>query len=115
MTHVPNVEVLWWEGCPSTEKALAATRDALREAGLDPDTVHMREIDTDADAEEAGFLGSPTILIDGVDVAPTPEGEKPGLTCRIYRRRDGKIAPTPDPADIRDALARALAAGEAPA
>jgi hypothetical protein len=31
-----------------------------------------------------------------------------GLACRIYRRRDGRISPTPDPADVRDALAGVL-------
>lgn len=107
--HVPDVELLWWEGCPSTEGALDDLRAALREAGLDPGAVRMREIETDAEAAEAGFVGSPTIRIDGADVTGVPEDEIPALTCRIYRRRDGRISPTPDPADLRDALRRATA------
>jgi hypothetical protein len=52
---------------------------------------------------------SPTIRIDGVDVQPP--GEEPvGLTCRVYHRRDGRISPTPDPADVRDALLAAQTA-----
>ena len=47
------------------------------------------------------------ILIDGADIAPSPEGEPVGLACRIYRRRDGRISPTPDPEDVRDGLRRA--------
>jgi hypothetical protein len=105
--RTPDVELLWWEGCPSTERALADLRAALGEAGLDPDAVRMREIETDAEAAAAAFPGSPTILIDGADVAPTPDGEPVGLTCRIYRRRDGRISPTPDPEDVREALRRA--------
>jgi hypothetical protein len=35
-----------------------------------------------------------------------------GLSCRVYRRRDGRISPTPDPADLRVALAAAAAAAE---
>ena len=32
-------------------------------------------------------------------------GDEPaGLNCRVYRRRDGRVAPTPDPEDLRDAL-----------
>jgi hypothetical protein len=102
-----DVELLWWEGCPSTERALEAVRSALNELGLSGVEVRMREIDTDADARGAGFVGSPTILIDGEDVVPVADDEPTGLSCRIYRRRDGRISPIPDPDDLRDALRRA--------
>jgi hypothetical protein len=82
-------------------------REAVAEAGLDPDSIDVREIDTEATAEREGFVGSPTIRIDGADLQPPPEGEPPGLTCRVYRRRDGSTSPLPDPADLRDALAAA--------
>jgi hypothetical protein len=98
-----RVELLFWEGCPSYAKAHAQLRASLIDAGLDPDGVILREIETEADAEAHQFVGSPTIRIDGVDVQP-PHGEPTGLTCRVYRLRDGRISPTPDPADVRDAL-----------
>jgi hypothetical protein len=105
-----RVELLFWEGCPSYAKAHAELRASLIEAGLDPDGVILREIETEADAESQQFVGSPTIRIDGVDVQPPPE-ESMGLTCRVYHRRDGRVSPTPDPADVRDALrAAALSA-----
>jgi hypothetical protein len=111
--RAPLVELLWWEGCPSTERALADLRAALDELGFNPDDIRMREIPTDADAEAAQFTGSPTILIDGADMAPMPAGEPAGLTCRIYRRRDGRISPTPDPDDVRAALLHAATRPEA--
>jgi len=47
------------------------------------------------------------VLIDGRDaVGPAPD-DVPGLACRVYRRRDGAISPTPDPHDLREALRRA--------
>lgn len=101
-----NVELLFWEGCPSHPKALAQLRTVMSELGLDPSAIVVREIRTDFGAEREHFVGSPTIRIDGVDVAP-PGDEPFGLTCRIYHRRDGRISPTPDPADVRDALAAA--------
>ena len=105
-----RVELLFWEGCPSYAKAHAELRALLIEAGLDPAGVIVREIETQADAELHRFVGSPTIRIDGVDVQP-PGEEPTGLTCRVYRRRDGRVSPTPDPADVRDALrAAALSA-----
>jgi hypothetical protein len=110
MTNNPRIELLWWEGCPSTERALSDLRSALSDLGLDPDAVQLREVRTDAEAAQQRFPGSPTILIDGTDVQPTGEDEPGGLTCRVYRRRDGRLSPTPDPDDVRDALRRALAA-----
>jgi hypothetical protein len=98
-----QVELLFWAGCPSHPRALADLREALTEAGLDPACVLVREVGDELGAEAEGFVGSPTIRIDGVDVQP-PRDEPTGLTCRIYRRRDGRISPTPDPADLRDAL-----------
>ena len=48
-------------------------------------------------------MGSPTIRVDGADLQPA--GEEPaGLTCRLYRLRDGRVSPPPDPADLREAL-----------
>jgi len=76
-------------------------------AALDPESVEVREIDTEPAAEREGFVGSPTIRIDGADLQPPPDDEPPGLTCRIYRRRDGSASPLPDPADLRVALAAA--------
>ena len=103
----PDLELLWWEGCPSTEKALSELRDALRDVGLRDAEIRMREIENDIEAEQAGFRGSPTILIDGVDVAGASGDDQIGLGCRVYRRRDGRITPTPDPDDLREALRRA--------
>ena len=40
-----DVELLWWEGCPSTERALAAVREALTDLGLDDAEVRMREVE----------------------------------------------------------------------
>jgi glutaredoxin len=107
----PEIELLWWQGCPSTERALSELREALRETGLEAADVTVHEIETDEDAATVGFRGSPTILIDGSDVAGASASEEPfGLSCRVYRRRDGTISPTPDPEDLRAAL-RARARG----
>ncbi len=146
MSTQPEIELLWWEGCPSTEHAREQLRVALEDLGLDGAVIRMVEVQTDEQAQALGFRGSPTILIDGVDLtdlsdpeiragghrtrggarSATPqspdgaakrlrdlhdgEASAPApasLTCRGYRRRDGRISPTPDPEDLRDALSRA--------
>jgi hypothetical protein len=103
-----RVELLFWDGCPSHPRALADLREAMSALALDPSRIVVREIRTDAEAGRERFVGSPTIRIDGVDVQPTRE-EPYGLTCRVYHRRDGRISPTPDPADLRESLTAALA------
>ena len=86
-------------------------REEMRRLDLDPAAVRLRKVDTDADAEGESFVGSPTIRIDGRDVQPT--GDDPiGLSCRVYRRRDGRISPLPDPAELRDALRQAIEGDE---
>ncbi len=101
---MPRVEFLFWEGCPSHVQALAQLRDAMAGEGLDPDAVEVREIETDEAAAAESFPGSPTIRIDGRDVQAPHDDAIVGLTCRLYRLRDGRISPTPDPADVRAGL-----------
>jgi hypothetical protein len=102
----PRVEFLWWRECPSWERALADLRAAMAEAGIDPDSIELREIDTEDLASREAFVGSPTIRVDGRDIAPPGDDQPIGLNCRVYRRRDGRVSPLPDPDDVREALAR---------
>jgi hypothetical protein len=110
-TVVPTVEFLWWRECPSWERALAELRAEMADVGLDPEAVSMREVETDAEADRERFFGSPTIRIDGEDVQAPPAGEPLGLTCRVYRLRDGRFSPTPDPEDVRAVLLQAIKEG----
>ena len=104
----PPVELLYWDGCPSHPEALADLRAALAELGRDDLEVSVRRIDDDAAAEAEGFVGSPTIRVAGTDAFPPPHDEPPGLACRVYRLADGRFSPTPDPVELRAALARLL-------
>jgi hypothetical protein len=104
----PRVELLWWEGCPSYPQALAELREAMDQLGVDPAGVEVLEIPSEEEAARDGFVGSPTIRIDGRDVVPPPADEPTGLSCRVYRLRDGRVSPVPDTEDIRDALRRTL-------
>jgi hypothetical protein len=102
------VELLYWEGCPSHDEALADLRDVLTELGREDEPVHKRSIDTDEQALKEKFPGSPTIRVNGIDAFPPGEGDPIGLTCRVYRLRDGRYSPTPDREDLRESLQRLL-------
>jgi hypothetical protein len=101
-----TVELLWWEGCPSHPEALADLERILREEGIAVEVTRV-EIEDDEQARRERFPGSPTIRIDGEDIVPPGDGEPFSLTCRVYRLRDGRVSPKPDPEDLRDALRRA--------
>jgi hypothetical protein len=109
--NAPSVELLWWEGCPSTDEALAMLREEMAAAGLDAEAIEVREIATDVDAQREEFVGSPTIRVDGRDVQPVPD-EPIGLSCRVYRLPDGRISPLPDRGEVRQTLIDAMKGGD---
>jgi hypothetical protein len=100
-----QVELLWWDGCPSYPETLADLERVLAEESLDAD-VESVEVESDEQARVERFPGSPTIRIDGEDIFPTDGSEPFSLCCRVYRMRDGRPSPTPDPEDLRDAIRR---------
>jgi hypothetical protein len=102
----PRIDFLWWADCPSWERALAILRERVAAAGLDPEAVVVTELDSEELARRLNFPGSPTIRVDGEDVQD-PGGNPIGLSCRVYRHRDGRASPLPDPADVDAALAGA--------
>jgi hypothetical protein len=101
-----QVELLWWDGCPSSGEAHELVRRVMAEAGMDPQSLRSIEIDTDDAAQREAFVGSPTIRVNGRDLQPPAQEEPVGLSCRVYHLRDGRVSPLPDPDDIKEALAR---------
>lgn len=100
-----SVEILYFEGCPSFAKLLPRLRELVLESGGDPDQIGLRAVETFDAAEAAGFLGSPTVRVDGMDVDPgAGDRDDFGLKCRVYRSEEGQ-AQTPPEAWIRTALA----------
>lgn len=92
---MPKVEFFYFADCPSHERALALLRAVMEEERI-ASLIEVIEVKTEEDARRYRFYGSPTIRIDGADIAPVPEGiDEPSLTCRAYRRPDGRISPLP--------------------
>ena len=111
-TAAPRIEFLWWRECPSSDRALELLREEVSAAGLDAAAVEVSEVTAEDEAERLRFPGSPTIRVEGADVDPDgAEGRPFGLTCRVYRRADGRVSPLPDTERIRAAL-RAATEGD---
>lgn len=97
------IEFLFWEGCPSHERALALLIEAMHDAGVVRENLRVTEILTADDAQRERFIGSPTIRIDGADISD-PGDEPFGLDCRVYFHRDGRPSPLPDNEILREAV-----------
>ena len=81
--RAPAIQLLSFEGCPLAAAARLELRAALAECGIE----RYEEIDLlDPKTPQAlqGW-GSPTILVDGSDVAGQPKGS--GISCRVYPGR----------------------------
>jgi hypothetical protein len=76
-----NVTVLDVENCPNLAPLMEKLDDLL--AGRGDVVVETRLVTSDAEAEQLGFHGSPTILIGGHDPFQSPE-EFVGPSCRMY-------------------------------
>ena len=83
-----QVEVLYFDGCPTWQRAVELVRQVLTETGNNVD-LHLVRVESEDDARRLRFLGSPTIRVDGRDIDPAVEeaGEF-GLQCRLYRDGD---------------------------
>ena len=81
MTKRPQIELVYFEGCPNALKARENIRAAVAEAFAQP--IDWAEWDLMADSTPEDFkrYGSPTVLVDGHDVT----GDGPGnnaMACR---------------------------------
>ncbi|WP_434812404.1 thioredoxin family protein [Microbacterium sp. bgisy189] len=98
-----DVTLLYFDGCPNWKIA----DERLRLLALErPDiTVRRQLVRTPEEAEQVGFLGSPSIQVDGIDVFAQP-GSPVGLTCRMYPTPHG-YAGAPTVEQLRTVLADA--------
>jgi hypothetical protein len=105
-----TVEFLYSSDCPSYLPALQRVRDVLLEEGLGLD-VRLVQVDSEAEAREQQFPGSPTIRVAGEDIegAMAPPT---GFACRTYRASDGTVSPVPSKAAIRRAVRAATSDSE---
>ena len=89
-----KMEILYFDGCPTYLKAEKTLRGILEEKGVDAE-VELVTVNTDAEAQELRFPGSPTIRVDGEDLFPVPERAAYALGCRMYASPEGlKRSPT---------------------
>jgi hypothetical protein len=88
-----QIELLYFDGCPSWEGALENLKAALQAEGLQAE-IHLVKVESDEEAARLKFLGSPSFRVDGVDWWPE-ERKRYNLSCRVYATPQGmRGAPT---------------------
>lgn len=102
-----HITFLYYEDCPSHDQALERLETVLTEEGIVAD-IEVIKVETEEQAEDLHFVGSPTILIDGQDIVPPSPQSHYNLTCRAYVLEDGRISPLPSKEMIRHPLRNAI-------
>ena len=87
-----KIEILYFEGCPNHPPAVSRVRGVLGELGIEWEVAEI-EITGPEMARAVGFLGSPSVRVNGLDVEPGARGsDQVGFGCRTYWdgiRREG--------------------------
>lgn len=103
-----KIEVLFFAGCPNHRPTTQLVREVLRAEGISADVREIEVRETDQ-AVALGFLGSPSVRINGLDVEPESRtASNFGYGCRTYYN-DGKRSGVPSSALIRRALSECSA------
>jgi hypothetical protein len=95
-----QITLQYFDGCPNWQVTQAHLEE-LQDEGVDLDVVHQL-IDTPEAAEAAGFRGSPTVIVEGVDPFADPDAPF-GLSCRVYPTETG-FAGSPTLEQLRAAI-----------
>lgn len=99
-----KVQLLTFPECPSAEEARRRLQDVVQAMHLQ---VNIEEIDVHgADCPpQLRHWGSPTILVEGVDVASGQAQD--GTACRLYQQNNAQLGGVPSTVDIQSALEKA--------
>jgi hypothetical protein len=79
-----KIEVQHFKGCPNSEEMITRVKTAITEF---ENNIEYKEIlvETPEEAERVKFRGSPTALINGIDLENMPEPIEANLACRYYK------------------------------
>lgn len=83
-----DVQLLYFDGCPSWQIAERRLRTALEQTDHSDTVITLEKVTTVEEAVQRHFLGSPTIFINGVDSFASPDDE-PAMACRVYPSEAG--------------------------
>jgi hypothetical protein len=96
-----QIELIYDADCPNVPAAREAIQAACRQAGMSGQWQEWDRASADV-PDYVAHYGSPTVLVDGVDVAGG-DSESDARACRVYRTHEGEFTGVP-PAETIAAL-----------
>ena len=88
-----KIDLLYFDGCPSWKSGLENLRSAIAREGLQAN-INVVQVTDDEQATRLRFLGSPSFVVDGVDLWQENRAAY-YLSCRVYMTPEGvKGTPT---------------------
>lgn len=79
-----KVEVFYFEGCPNHKPTVERVQSVMKEQGIAAKLAEVEVANAEA-AKAVGFLGSPTIRVNGLDIDPAARSAtEAGFACRCY-------------------------------
>lgn len=78
------IEFQYFEGCPNSTKTLENLKELVKEKTIEEKEIKIVEIKDLRSAERFKFQGSPSILINGIDIYTEKVPDSFSFTCRIY-------------------------------
>src|SRR6266536_2319863 len=104
--HKVKIEVLYFYGCPNHKPAVERVQQLLGEEGAVAEVVEVNVSDASI-AQKVGFLGSPSIRVNKLDVEPEARAARDyGMMCRTYAV-DGRREGLPSREMLRQAIREA--------
>ena len=100
-----RIELLVFEGCPNWGPARELLQAGMASLGIIGEIQEI-QVKSPEHAQELNFPGSPTLRVNGQDVAPLPEHFEPAMGCRTYLVQ-GHRQGLPDAAWVLEALRKA--------
>ena len=74
----------YFEGCPNAQETLDNLLGLKAELRIPGSEIELVEVPDPSRAEEFRFQGSPTILVNGLDITTGEEPSGFSYTCRVY-------------------------------
>ena len=104
----PTVDLVYDSDCPNVDEARALLREALTQSGLLQVWREWKRDDAETPPGLRG-LGSPTILVNGVDVSGNEEEDvsERANCCRIYQHH-GRLRGVPELGAVSSAIIQAV-------
>jgi hypothetical protein len=82
--QITKIQFQYFEGCPNSKNTVENLLKVIDELKIDRNKFEIINVNDFNLAKNLNFQGSPTILIDGIDIYTDKKPEGFNYSCRVY-------------------------------